>query len=135
VDLDLPVILQYRYGWEMLVAAIQPFAGRIRGVMHDCTRPPELASPFLRCGFFVGIGGAVARPQAKGARSSAEVLPLDRILLETDAPLTGLDGVDPAHTEPRHLGTVARAVAVIRDTPVEQVAQATTANAREFFRI
>ncbi len=135
VDLDLPVILHCRKGWEMLVAALQPFAGRIRGVLHAYTRNPVLARPFLKCGIFVGFGGAITRPRAERSRRSAEVLPLDRILLETDAPLTGLDGVDPERTEPRHVLDVAETLARIRKISIEQIAEVTTNNTRELFRL
>lgn len=134
-DLDLPVILHCRNGWEMLVAALQPFAGRLRGVMHAYTRNPGLVGPMLKCGFFVGFGGTLTRPQAKRTRRSAEVLPLDRILLETDAPTSGLDGIDPEQTEPCHIQHVAEALAEIRETSVEQIAEVTTGNACELFRI
>jgi TatD DNase family protein len=134
-DLDLPVILHCRNGWEMLVAALQPFAGRLRGVLHSYTRHPELARPFLKCGFFVGFGGAITQTQAKRARFSAETLPLDRIILETDAPLTGMAGLDPGQTEPRHVQNVAQTLAGIRQTTIEQIAAVTTGNARELFRI
>jgi len=135
VDLDLPVILHCRNAWEMLVGALQAFAGRITGILHAYTRHPELAGPFLKCGFFVGFGGAITQSQAKRARRSAEALPLDRILLETDAPTTGLDGIDPERTEPCHVRDVAKTLANIRGVTIEQIAETTTHNARELFRL
>jgi TatD DNase family protein len=133
VDFDLPVILHCRNGWEMLVASLQPFAGRIRGVMHAYIRNPELAAPFLKVGFYVSFGGGLTQPRAKRARRSAEALPLDRILLETNAPLTGLDGIDPEQTEPRDVRQVAETLASIRNTTINEIADAATDNAREFF--
>lgn len=134
VDLDLPVILSCRNGWELLVATLQPLAGKIRGVLHGYTRTPELAYPFLGCGFFVSFSGAISQPLVKRARHSAEVLPLDRILLETDAPRAGLEGIDATHTEPRHLLHVAETLAGIRNTTVEQIAEITSANVRKLFK-
>ena len=135
VELDLPVILHCRNGWELLVSALQPFAGRVRGVLHGYTRPPELAGPFLRIGFYVGIGGALTRSTAVRTRRSAAELPLDRILLETDSPSVGLDGVDPGKTEPCHLRNIAETMAEIRGTTTEEIAETTTNNVRELFRI
>ncbi len=134
-DYDLPVILHCCNGWELLVGALQAHAGRIRGVLHAYTRHTELARSFLRCGFYIGFGGTLTRPEAKRTRGSAASLPLDRIILETDAPSTGLDGVDPRQTEPRHLLQVAEALAEARDMPVQEVAEITSNNARELFRI
>jgi TatD DNase family protein len=135
VDLDLPVILSCRNGWELLVATLQPLAGKIRGVLHGYTRTPELAYPFLGCGFFVSFSGAISQPMIERARRSAEVLPLDKILLETDAPRAGLQGIDAAHSEPRHLLDVAKALAGIRNTPIETIAEITSSNVRKLFRI
>jgi TatD DNase family protein len=135
VDLDLPVILHCQNGWELLVATIQPLVGRIRGVMHAYTRHPELAQTFLKCGFFVGFDGSIMQPQAKRALRSAEDLPLDRILLETFAPLNGVGELSPRQTEPCHVRDVAKALADIRNTTVDEIADITTNNAREFFRI
>jgi TatD DNase family protein len=134
-DFDLPVILHCRNGWEMLIAALQPFAGRIRGVLHAYIRHPELAVPLLKVGFYVGFGGGITQPRAERARRSAEALPLDRILLETNAPLTGLDGIDPEQTEPQHVRHVAETLAGIRSTTVDEIADVITNNTHEFFRV
>lgn len=135
VDLNLPVIVHCRNGWELLVSALQPFAGRIRGVLHGYTRPPELAVPFLNIGFYVGIGGALTRETAVRTRRSADALPLDRILIETDAPSMSMEGVDSGRTEPCHARRVAETIAEIRGTTVEDIARATTDNARNLFGI
>ena len=135
VDLDLPVSLHCFNGWEILFGALQPLIGRIRGVLHAYTRHPELAGPVLKCGFYVSFGGDITRPEAKRAHRSAEALALDRIVLESDAPVTGLNGVDPEETEPRHVQDVAQTLAGIRNTTIEQIAEITTNNARELFRI
>jgi len=134
-ELDLPVLVHCRNGWELLVSALQPFAGRIRGVLHGYTRPPELAAPFLRIGFYVGIGGALTRETAVRTRRSAAELPLDRIVLETDSPSVGLDGIDPGRTEPCHVRNVAETMAEIRGTTVEEIAEATSNNVHQLFRI
>ncbi|MFH1842030.1 MAG: TatD family hydrolase [bacterium] len=135
MDFDLPVILHCRNGWELLVSALQPYAGRIRGLMHDYTRHPGLMTPFLKIGFHIGFGGAITRPHKKLSRLSAEELPLDRIVLETAAPQSGLETVAPEEMEPRHVGEVAAELAKIRGMSLEEVADATTANARRFFGI
>jgi len=103
--------------------------------MHAYTRHPELAQTFLKCGFFVGFDGNIMQPQAKRALRSAEALPLDRTLLETFSPLSGVGELPPNQTEPCHVRDVAQALADIQGTTVEEIADITTNNAREFFRI
>jgi TatD DNase family protein len=132
-ELDLPVILHCRGAFEELLTAVGKHGGRLRGVLHAYSRGPELAERFLGAGLHLGFGGAVTRDRAKRLLKTAVRLPLDRILLETDAPSIGLDGVLPAETEPAHVRDIATALATLRDEPVATIAAATTANADRLF--
>jgi len=135
VDLDLPVILHCRGAFEDLFAILGDTTGSLRGVMHAFTRGPELAQRCLDLGLYLGLGGAITRPQAKRSRRSAQVVPLASVVLETDAPSIGLDGVLPEQTEPCHVRDIAAALAELRGQPLETVAEVTTRNARELFGI
>jgi len=131
----LPVLLHCRGAFEELATILGELGGRVRGVLHAFSRGPELAARFLGLGLHLGFGGAITRPNARQARRSAVVVPLDRIVLETDAPSIGLDGVEPMDTEPRHVRDIAQALAEIREVPVEEIAAAPTANAPRLFSI
>ena len=133
--LDLPVLLHCRSAFEELLALLREFAPGLRGVVHAFSRGPDLARRFLDLGFHLGFGGAITRPNAVRARRSAVAAPWDRIVLETDAPSIGLDGIEAAHVEPRHVLDVARSLAELRGEPLETVARRTTENARALFRI
>ena len=132
-DLDLPVILHCRGAFEELIGILERFSPRLPGVVHAFSRAPELARRFLRLGLALGIGGAVTRPRAVRARETAATVPLECLLLETDAPSIGLDGVDPIAAEPRHVRDIAASIAELRGLEPADVAQATTANARKLF--
>lgn len=134
-DLDLPVILHCRGAFEELLTEIERFDGALRGVLHAWSRGPLLADRFLAAGLYLGLGGAVTRERARRVRKVAARAPLDRLLLETDAPSIGLAGVLPAETEPAHVADVARVVAELRDTTPDAVAAATTDGARALFGI
>jgi TatD DNase family protein len=135
VDLDLPVILHCRGAFDELLDAVNNHGGKLRGVLHAFSRSREVADRFLAAGLHLGLGGAVTRPNARKVRRAAAELPLDRIVLETDAPSIGLDGVMPQDTEPQHVTDVARALAELRGITVEEVALATTATAGGLFRV
>ena len=77
----------------------------------------------------------MTRDRAKRVRRAAERLPLDKIVLETDAPSIGLDGVLPADTEPGHVRDIAEAVAALRGESVETITEVTTANACRLFKL
>lgn len=132
-DLDLPVILHCRGPFEDLAALLGRYTPRLRGVLHAFSRGPELAARFTGLGLHLGIGGAVTRPQAERVRRAAARMPLDRLVLETDAPAIGLHEREAARTEPCHVRDVAEALAALRGEPLTVVAEATTASARALF--
>lgn len=133
-DLEMPVILHCRGAFEEMVNMLQEFGPSIRGVMHAYSRGPETARRFVELGFFVAFGGAVTRPKARRARQSAAAVPGDRLLVETDAPSIGLEGVPAEQAEPRHTRDVVLALADLRGEAPEQLADRTTANAQRLFR-
>ena len=134
LELDLPVILHCRNAFEELLAELLPHAGRLRGVLHAFSRGPELATRFLELGLHLAFGGALTRPRARAQRSLLGV-PADRLLLETDAPSIGLEGVPPEEVEPCHVATVAARCAELRGVPLPELARVTTENARRLFQL
>lgn len=141
-QLDLPVILHCRGAFEPLLALLEADvaeraaagAAPLRGVVHAFSRGPELAARFLALGLHLGFGGALTRDGSR-ARRAAATAPLERIVLETDAPSIGLAGVPTEQTEPRHVLEVARALAGLRGVDVAHIAEVTTANARQLFHL
>ncbi len=134
VDLDLPVILHCRGAYEDLYSAISLHRGKIRGVFHAYSRGIELAERMIQAGLYLGLGGAVTRSHAR-VRQALKRLPLDRIVLETDAPSIGLDGVPSAQTEPRHVRDIAEAIAAVCGETPELIAEVTTHNAHALFQL
>lgn len=132
VDLDLPAILHCRGAFAELLAEVTRFGGRLRGVLHAWSRGPELAGRFTAAGLALGLGGAVTRPQAR-ARRAAQALPLERFVLETDAPSIGLATVPAADTEPHHVADIAAALAELRGESIATVAEVTTSHACRLF--
>jgi TatD DNase family protein len=135
VDLDLPVILHCRGAFEEMLAAVAKHRGRLRGVLHAFSRGPELAERFIDAGLHIALGGAATRVRATQVRRAVQKAPLERLVLETDAPSIGLEGINPEQTEPRHVHDVAVAVAALRGMTIEALAEATTANARVLFNL
>ncbi|HOX24706.1 MAG TPA: TatD family hydrolase [Candidatus Krumholzibacteria bacterium] len=132
-DLGLPVILHCRGAFAELADVLERFSPRLQGVLHAFSRSPELARRFLRLGLHLGIGGSVTRPRARNTRATANTLPLERLLLETDAPSIGLEGIPPEAVEPRHVRDVAETVAHLRGVEPDRIADATTRNAAQLF--
>ena len=128
-ELDLPVILHCRGAFHELLDAINHHQGKIRGVIHAFSRGPELVKRFHEAGLHFGLGGAVTRDNARQVKKGARVIPKNRLLLETDAPSIGLQGISPEESEPQHVADVVAALALIREVEIEEIARATTENA------
>jgi len=133
---DLPVSLHCRGAAEALLSLLDELGSRrLRGVVHAYSRSPELGRRFLDAGLHVGFAGTLTNPRARRALASSESLPLDRVVLETDAPSIALDGVERAQVEPAHVRDIAEALARLRGTSLSTIARSTTDNARRLFRL
>jgi TatD DNase family protein len=90
---------------------------------------PQQADEFIKLGFKLGFGGAMTYPRATKLRELAATLPLDSIVLETDAPDIPPDFLERGlPNEPKYLPRIAQTLAELRGMPLEEIAAAATAN-------
>ena len=133
-DFRLPVVLHARRAVEEVIATIRS-VGRLSGVVHSYSGSEEQARQLFGLGFCLGIGGPVTFERAQRLRRIVATMPLEFLLLETDAP----DQPDASHrgerNEPSRLPEVLRVVAELRQESEESIAEATTANAYRLFRL
>jgi TatD DNase family protein len=119
---------------EAVIAAIRT-VGSLRGVVHSFSGSAEQAAQLHKLGFLLGIGGPVTYQRANRLRGIVAAMPLEQLLLETDAP----DQPDANHrgqrNEPAYLAKVLEVVAELRGVPPQVVASATTANAERLFNL
>jgi TatD DNase family protein len=140
-ELRLPLFLHERDAPERFVAILAPYLANVpRAVIHCFTGDAEALDAYLALGLYVGITGWICdERRGQHLRSLVARVPLDRLMLETDAPyLTPRDlRPQPRHgrNEPAFLPHIAATVAECLGRPVEEVASRTTANARAFFGI
>ncbi len=131
---NVPVIIHSRSAEDETLAILReegvPDAG---GVMHCFPGDMALADECASLGLRVGINGLVTFDKTGRTQSVARRCPLEWLLLETDAPYLAPKPKRGRTNLPGYLPHVARAVAALRNEPVEELAEATTANARELF--
>ncbi|MCU0693891.1 MAG: TatD family hydrolase, partial [Polyangiaceae bacterium] len=108
---------------------------RVRGALHAYSGSFEQVRPLLDREIYIGVGGAVTRSRAKRVRTCAAALPLDRILLETDAPAIGMDIIEPPSVRPAHLPRVLQALAELRGLSQGELETITDHNAKRLFRV
>ena len=128
-ELDLPVILHVRRAVDAVLKQLR----RIRvpgGIAHAFNGSRQQADEFIRLGFKMGFGGAMTFPRALRIRELAATLPLEAIVLETDAPDIPPVWLEGKRNQPAELPGIAASLAELRGLPLERVVLATTANAR-----
>jgi TatD DNase family protein len=133
VDLDLPVSLHVRGAFDEMFAVLARFRPRLRGAVHAFSRGRALAERFVAMGLHIAFGGAVTQENARAAHEAAWVVPLDRLLIETDAPAIAVRGTPAEKVEPCHVPQVGYALATLRGLTQDEVARITTDNARALF--
>lgn len=131
--LDLPLILHIYRAHEVALKALAKHAP-LRGVVHSYSGSAELVPKYVALGLHVSFAGAVTRPGAERPRKAAAAVPLERLLVETDAPDQAPHGAESLRCEPAHLALNVRALADARGTTFEEIATVTTRNARELYR-
>lgn len=129
---DRPLVLHARRAVEEVTLALRRIGG-LRGVVHSYSGSEEQARQLFELGFCIGIGGPITYERARRLRRIVADMPLEFLLLETDAP----DQPNAAHrgerNEPARLVEVLRVVAELRGVEPQLIAEATTANAGRLF--
>jgi TatD DNase family protein len=131
---DLPVILHARRAVDEVIATLRRVGG-LRGVVHSYSGSAEQARQLWHLGFHLGIGGPITYERASRLRALVATMPLDQLLLETDAPDQPLAAWRGQRNEPARLPEVLSVVAQVRGETPERIAAATCANARRLFAL
>lgn len=134
LDLGLPLVIHDREAHDQVYAHLAEVRSRLHGgVIHCFSGDFNLARRFLDLGFFISIPGTVTYPKAETLRRVVEQVPLDGLLVETDAPFLTPMPHRGKRNEPAFVRFTAEAVAKVKGLSLEEVAAATTANARRLF--
>jgi TatD DNase family protein len=138
-QLNLPVIIHCRDAAETMCEVLIKFwqsQGPVAGVMHCWGGDPEQTQWFLDLGFYISFSGTVTFKNAKLIHAAAEMVPADRLLVETDCPfLAPVPKRGQGRNEPAYVRYVAEHVAQLRGVPLSDLAEQTTANACKLFKL
>jgi len=130
-EVGLPVIVHTREADDITAALLEDEGGReTGGVIHCFTGGEDLARRALALGFYLSFSGIVAFPRAEIIQQVARSAPLERILVETDAPFLAPPPHRGKRNEPAFVVEVARKVASLRGVSLEAVGAAAAANFR-----
>ena len=125
---SLPVILHHRRSHHLLLESIKRSRFTQGGVIHAFSGSEQVARQYIDVGFKLGIGGTITYSRAQKTRQTVANIPLQHLLLETDAPDMPMSGRQGARNEPQFIGEVVAALADLHGITPEAVIEQTTAN-------
>ncbi len=132
-QLAKPVIFHCVRAHSQLQVLLKHWALPAGGVVHGFNGSYELAKHYWDRGIYLGIGGSISYARAAKTRAAVKRLPLEAMVLETDAPDMPLAGSQGQRNSPLQLLEVARQLAQLRSEPLELIAARTSANAQALF--
>lgn len=133
-EFDLPLIVHARHAVEATIAALRRIGG-LRGVVHSYSGSEEQAEQLWKAGFLLGLGGPVTYDRAKRLRRIVAAMPIEQLLLETDAPDQPDAAIRGQRNEPARLAGIAEIIAGLRGISLDELAAATSANAERLFKL
>jgi TatD DNase family protein len=135
LEYDLPLVLHSRNSFDEIFRLLdEVHKPGLKGVFHCFTGNKEQAEHIIKMGFYLGIGGVLTYKNS-GLAEVVEKIPLEYLLLETDAPFLAPVPYRGKRNESEFVVEVAKKLAEIKEIDLEEVAETTTRNAMELFRI
>lgn len=133
---QLPIIIHNREATQDCVDILkEENASEVGGIMHSFSGSNEIADEILKMNFYISLGGPVTFKNAKQPKEVAQHVPLDRLLVETDAPYLSPHPYRGKRNEPARVKLVAEQIAELRGISYEEVCKATTENAERLFKL
>lgn len=134
--LDMPIIIHNREATTDVIRILQEEdAASVGGVMHCYAGSVAEIEACLQMNFYISLGGPVTFKNAHETKEVAKAIPLDKLLVETDAPYLAPHPYRGKRNEPAFVTLVAEEIARLRGMTYEAVCEQTSANALQFFRI
>jgi TatD DNase family protein len=135
-ELNIPITVHNRDSTEDVYQVLkEEKIGDIGGIMHSFNLDSEWMRKFLDLGMHISFSGVLTFNNAPEVKESARIVPLDKVLIETDAPYLSPEPNRGKRNEPSYVRFVAEELATLREIPFEEVARITTNNANKLFRI
>ena len=133
LSLDLPLVLHIRDAHREAADILHSYRTRFTGVVHCFCQGPSEAKEYLAMGLTLGIGGKVTYPQHVALHEALGSIPLNRIVLETDAPFVVPEGWPTRRNDSTAIPQIAWELARLMGVSVEEVAAVSTETARQVF--
>lgn len=134
-ELNLPIVIHTREAVMDTLEILKKNIVSKRGVFHCCPFNRELVKEALKLGFYISVAGPVTFKNSKNAEEIISMIPLDKILIETDSPYLAPEPVRGTRNDSRNVKYIAQKIADIKNITLEEIALATYKNAEKIFNI
>ena len=130
--LNKPVVIHNREATEDIIDILKDFTD-LKVQIHCFSTDEKSLKTFMDWGFYISLGGVVTYGNGYNEKQAAALVPIERLMLETDSPYLTPDPYRGMRNDPRKIIEVARKISEIRGMKLSKVAKWTTKNAKEFF--
>lgn len=135
-ELNIPITVHNRDSTEDVYRILkEEHIEDVGGIMHSFNLDPEWMKRFLDLNMHISFSGVLTFKKALEVKESARLVPLDKVLIETDAPYLSPQPYRGKRNEPSYVRYVAEELATLRDMSFEEIAKITTDNANRLFGI
>ena len=135
-QLGLPIVIHPR---DAVMDTIDILKNKVncnkKGVFHCCPLNTELIKEGLKLGFYISFAGPITFKNSKNAEEIVKMVPIDRILTETDSPYLSPEPVRGTRNDSRNIKYIAQKIAQIKNMPIENIAEQIQKNAKTIFKI
>ena len=134
-ELELPIVIHSRDASVDTIDIIRNNKVKKAGIFHCCQLNQELVRQALELGYYISFAGPITFKNSKNAPEIIKMVPMDRILIETDSPYLSPEPNRGKRNDCRNVKYVAQKIADVKEITVEEVAQKTYGNAIRIFNI
>lgn len=134
-ELKLPIVIHTREAVMDTIDILKHNEVLKKGVFHCCPLNRELVKEALKLGFYISFAGPITFKNSKNANEIIEMVPIDKILIETDSPYLAPEPVRGTRNDPRNVKYMAKKVAEVKNISVEEIAEVTCKNVKKLFCI
>ena len=132
---DLPIVIHTRDAVMDTIEILKKNTVNRKGIFHCCPLNRELVKEALKLDFYISFAGPVTFKNSKNANEIIEMVPEDKMLIETDSPYLAPEPVRGTRNDPRNVKFIAQKIAEVKGKTIEEVAEITYANTERIFNI
>lgn len=134
-ELELPIVIHTREAIMDTIEILKQNDVKKKGIFHCCPLNRELVKEGLKLGFYISFAGPVTFKNSKNSNEIIELVPNEKILIETDSPYLSPEPLRGRRNDPRNVRYIAKKIADVKNIDISDIAKITFENAQKIFEI